>query len=652
VRRIDVAVRVAAGSVVGVPAQVPEAATMKPTQRFWTRVRPRSWKITAACLLVTLLALTGCERGRSPADDASVSPTPQPPAAGSPALRYEVAIEGVGDSALRGLLQQVSETVRLIDRPPPSLARLRRRAQDDRARLLEVLRSEGYYDGQIEVAINSDVEPIKVTFQVDLGPLFRLGSVSIEVEPPEPRLTVPSPAEIALEPGAPAAAATVLAAEQNLLNRVRAQGFILGELGTRRAVVDLDTDKMDLTLRVRPGPVSRFGPVTIDGLTTVQQDFVRNRLDWREGELITPARLTDARNSLRETGLFTTVQIDLADAPDADGLVPVTIDLTERKHRSFGLGVRYRTDEGPGGSISWEHRNMFGRGEQVAVEADGSFIGASLIGTFRKPDFGRRNQSLVADLRLAYDDTDAFESRSARTRVGLERQLREGMLVALGVSFLAQEVTDKALNEASQNFGLFSLPARFEWDRSDNRLDPTRGGRLWVENEPFVDVIGNGLLFNKSRVDYTHYLEVVEDPQIVLAGRTALGAMVGASRRDIPANLRFYAGGGGSVRGFGYQLAGQLNDRDDPIGGRSLLELSGEVRVRVTETIGAVGFVDAGTVYSSAVPDFSETLRIGAGPGLRYFSPIGPLRIDVGFPLNPRNSDDAYQLYVSIGQAF
>jgi len=128
--------------------------------------------------------------------------------------------------------------------------------------------------------------------------------------------------------------------------------------------------------------------------------------------------------------------------------------------------------------------------------------------------------------------------------------------------------------------------------------------------------------------------------------------MVGESRDAIPANLRFYAGGGGSVRGFGYQLAGQLNDDDDPIGGRSLLELSGEVRVRITESIGAVAFVDAGTVYSSSAPDFSETLRVGAGPGLRYFSPIGPLRLDVGFPLNPRDSDDTWQLYISIGQAF
>jgi translocation and assembly module TamA len=609
----------------------------------------RSWKIALACGV--LLVVADAERGRSQTDTGP-APAPAQPAQGAQDLRYTVAIEGVDDAALRGLLQQVSETERLIDRPPPSLARLRRRAQDDRPRLLEVLRSEGYYDGQVEVALNSDVKPIEVTFRIELGPLYRFGSISIEAEPLEPRLTVPSPSEIGLRPGAPATARTVLNGEQSLLDRVRAQGFILAELGARRAVVDRDTKRMDLTLRVRPGPLSRFGPVTIEGVSTVEEDFVANRLDWRQGELITPTRLTEARDSLRETGLFTSVQIDLADAPDAQGELPVTIDLIERKHRSIGLGVRYRTDEGPGGNVSWEHRNMFGRGEQVKVEADGSFIGASLIAAFRKPDFGRRNRALLADVRLAYDDTDAFKSRSVRTRVGLERRFAERTIGAIGISFLGEEVEDKAVDEGTQSFGLLSLPARFEWDRSDNLLDPSKGGRLRLENEPFVDVIGNGLVFNKSRVDYAHYFEVFREPQIVLAGRTAVGAMVGEPRSAIPANLRFYAGGGGSVRGFGYQLAGELNDDDEPIGGRSLFELSGEVRVRITETIGAVAFVDAGTVYSASVPNFSETLRVGAGPGLRYFSPIGPLRLDVGFPLNPRNSDDTWQLYISIGQAF
>jgi translocation and assembly module TamA len=225
------------------------------------------------------------------------------------------------------------------------------------------------------------------------------------------------------------------------------------------------------------------------------------------------------------------------------------------------------------------------------------------------------------------------------------------MTLTSGPAFRASRV-EQANTGEEDSFGLVSLPTKFNWDRSDDRLDPTRGGRLWIENEPFVDVFGNDLAFNKSRLEYAHYLKVLETPRVVLAGRSAVGTLFGASRADIPADLRFYAGGGGSVRGFAFQKAGELDDQNDPIGGRSLFEASGEVRVRVTESIGLVAFVDAGAAFTSSLPDFDDELRIGAGPGIRYFSPIGPLRLDVGFPVNPRNSDDAFQLYISIGQAF
>jgi translocation and assembly module TamA len=313
--------------------------------------------------------------------------------------------------------------------------------------------------------------------------------------------------------------------------------------------------------------------------------------------------------------------------------------------------VRYQTDEGPGGDVAWEHRSLFGRGEQFRVQLDGSMIGAFLIANLRKPDVWIRDLALLSQGRLAYEDTDAYTSLSAAAQVGLERRFREGMTLAGGIAFRAARV-EEANTDQEDTFGLFSLPVQFDWDRSDDRLDPTAGGRLNVANEPFVDVLGNDLLFNKSRLEYSHYFQVLEAPRVVLAGRTAIGTLFGASRADVPADLRFYAGGGGSVRGFAFQTAGELDDKNDPIGGRSLFEASGEVRVRVTEIIGVVAFIDAGAAFTSPYPDFDDELRVGAGPGVRYFSPIGPLRLDVGFPVNPRDSDDAFQLYISIGQAF
>jgi translocation and assembly module TamA len=195
------------------------------------------------------------------------------------------------------------------------------------------------------------------------------------------------------------------------------------------------------------------------------------------------------------------------------------------------------------------------------------------------------------------------------------------------------------------------VPGKLDWDFSDDLLNPTRGGRLSLLAAPYVDTLGPDRRFAKARLTHTRYLGLHDD--VILALRGSVGGIGGADLDDIPADERFYAGGGGSVRGIPYQLAGPLDEDDDPTGGRSLLEVGAELRYRATESIGLVLFLDGGTVADSAVPDFSEELRWGAGPGLRYFTPIGPLRVDVGFPLNARQGvDDLFQLYLSIGQAF
>jgi translocation and assembly module TamA len=597
-----------------------------------------------------LLAGAGCSGPADAPDGGGALETEQAEDLAGPQIAYEASIAGVADEELRTLLQGVSETIRLADRPPPSLIRLRRRAEDDRPRLQEALRSRGYYDARVTVTLDAAREPAQVTLQVEPGPQYRFRDVTIESEPAAPPPTLPDPTALGIAPGTPALSQAILDAEAALLAAARAQGHALAELGQRQALVDHGAEAMDLTLVLRPGPVVRFGEIDIEGLDSVEEDAVRRRLPWQPGEVVTAEALAAGRSALFDSGLFSSVVLDLGDQPAADGRLPVTVELNERRHRSIGIGARFRTDEGLGGNLSFEHRNLFGEGERLTIELDGSFIGGFLAGAFRKPDFWQRDQALIADTRLAYENTDAYESVSAGVSGGLERILAPGMTISAKLAFRAAQVQERGQDE--EEFGLLSLPVLYQWDRSDDLLNPTRGGRLAVANEPFVDVFGNDIAFNKSRLTYTHYLEVLDSPGVVLAGRGSVGTLFGAARDEVPADLRFYAGGGGSVRGFGYQLAGDLDDDHNPLGGRSLLELSGEVRVRLTETIGVVAFVDAGAAFSEEVPDFSETLRVGAGPGLRYFSPIGPVRLDIGLPVNKRDSDDSFQIYVSLGQAF
>jgi translocation and assembly module TamA len=570
------------------------------------------------------------------------------PAEDDDAFAYEVQILGV-EGDLLDLLDQVLETRRLIDRPPASYSRLRSRAEGDRPRLMQTLRARAYYDASVELNIDREQSPILITYRIEPGEVYRLRDIVIVVEPPTPGLDLPRTRKLGLEEDDRASSTRILDAEADLLRRVKNEGFALARLGDRRAVVDHDAAAMDVTYRIDPGPKVRFGAILVRGTKEVEARYVRRRVTWKEGQLITPARIDEARESLLATELFSTIRLELGDTPDEDGRLPVTIEVTERKHRSIEAGVRYRTDEGIGGNLGWEHRNLFGTGEQLIFELDGSQLGFNLSGRAREPDFLHRDQALVIGSDIAVERTDAFDSDSIGASVGIERSIGKGMEFAVGTAFRAVTVTQDGDEES---FGLLSFPARYSWDFSNDLLNPVRGGRLNVQNQPFVDVFGNDLTFNKTLLGYTQYIHILKDPELVFAARTGLGFMFGAERDDIPADERFYSGGGGSVRGFGFQLAGELDEDNDPIGGRSLFELAGEIRTRFTERLGAAVFVDSGSAYASTFPDFEDDLRVGAGAGLRYFSPIGPLRFDVGFPLNRRDGDDPFQIYVSIGQAF
>ncbi len=597
-------------------------------------------------LLAALLLLSTVTDVRGQEDTAAADDEPP-----EEAIEYTVELRGLFESKTKDILTELADSFHADDPPPPSLSRLRRRAKGDVPRLLQALRARGNYQATVEMEIDETTSPITVVYDIEAGPVYEFDEIVIELNPPtEDELELPTPKKLDLGRGERASSIKVIEAETVLLQEAKEQGFANAELGPRRVIVDHNTSEMDVTFILNPGRKLRFGDTAVAGNDNVEARYVRRLLEWKPGQLVTPERLQATQLSLIETRLFNSVRIETGGEADEEGRVPVRIEVKEAKHRTIEAGVRYRTDEGIGGNIGWEHRNLLGTGEQLDLELDGSQIGWHLTGTAREPDFLRRRQALVLGGEIAYENTDAFKSRSIGASVGIERSVGKGMDLAAGVAFRALTVEQDGDEES---FGLLSLPARYSWDHSNDLLDPSKGGRLVIQNEPFVDVFGNDVAFNKSSIAYSRYLRLKKTkPRLVLAARTKAGVMFGAKRDNIPADERFYAGGGGSVRGFGFQLAGELDDGDDPIGGRSLFEAATELRSQFNETIGAALFVDTGAAFGSTVPDFEENLRVGAGGGLRYFSPIGPIRLDVGIPVNRRESDDSFQIYVSIGQAF
>jgi translocation and assembly module TamA len=567
-------------------------------------------------------------------------------------VAYEVEFEGELDDDLQKLMQRSSQLVALRREPSPSRAALRRRISSDTDNFRSVLRSEGYYSGSVETEIDDTDERIHIAIKIDPGPRYSLASYTIDYLGDHAGTdTLPrDSARFEANPGMPARGEDIVAIEERLLQHLENTGRPLGKVAERLAVVDHDTRTMTVELHVDPGPPVVFGPLGIDRLDKVEEDYIRDLVDWPEGEVFDQRVLEDTRRTLSKTNLFQSVRVEAAEQISEDKQLSVTARVEESKHRTIGAGLTYTTSEGIGGDVSWEHRNLSGRQEKLVLSAHLSEIRQQATATFLKPNFLARDQSLIVNTTARAQQTDAFDERAITVFGGLARDLGEAWWVSGGVTVDYSLVDDDSGNT---KFYLVGLPLNAKRNTTENILDPRDGTRLHLQAIPYYDTLGNTDPFTVLELSGFAYYGLGEKKRLVPAARVRIGTIQGPETSELPANKRFYAGGGGSVRGYAFQLAGPLDAGGSPLGGSSVLEGSLELRWRVTDNFGFVPFVDGGTVYQQSHPDFSEEFFWSAGLGLRYFTIAGPIRLDVAFPINPRPGiDDAFQFYVSLGQAF
>ncbi|MFN2426642.1 MAG: autotransporter assembly complex family protein, partial [Candidatus Binatia bacterium] len=286
--------------------------------------------------------------------------------------------------------------------------------------------------------------------------------------------------------------------------------------------------------------------------------------------------------------------------------------------------------------------------------------------SYRRPDFLTPGQNLLLEAKLDADQPPAYERNAASVSAGVEYQFTPRLSATGGILVEQSEVNSAADPDGTRTFSLIGIPLGLRYDASNNLLDPTRGHRTVLSLTPWVGVGGDGVEMLVTRLIESFYVPLTIDGDHVWATRISIGSVVGPDRIDIPADKRMYAGGGGSLRGYQYQMAGPLvdvpcppdSDCDPdkahfrPLGGRSLLQIGTELRWKITETIGLVPFVEGASVSDASFPDFQEEFLVGAGIGVRYFTIAGPLRLDIAFPVTPRQPDGMFEIYISLGQAF
>jgi translocation and assembly module TamA len=574
-------------------------------------------------------------------------------------IPYEVTIEGLdGTGELKSLVEESSVLKSRIDDLPISRAALERRAREDEEIFNSVARSLGYYDAVFVPRIDEPAEPggpVRVLVYGDPGEVYTFGTVTVRTAGQKGgEGEVPAGVELprdklGLERGEPARSTAVVNAETTLIRLMQEQAYPLAELVERKAVIDRDAKTMDLLFRVAPNGRARYGEVTVKGNESVERDYIVRRLPWAYGEPVDIRKIDQGRRALVSTGLFDSAGIAFGDEVGPDGLLPVTVTVREHPPRSIGAGISVSTSEGLGTRAHWEHRNLFGGAEKLRTEVTVAEVETSLTGAFTVPDVLVTDQNFTVETGYVEQYTDSYDSESYKLSGRFDRRLSQALSVDYGLSLERSRIEE---NGSEDRYTLVGIPLGASIDTSNDLLNPTKGGRTRIKFTPYLESLGSTLSFYSTSLRHSEYYALDEEGDLVLAGRAGIGSIVGASTGNLPADKRFYAGGSGSVRGYALQSVGPLDASNDPTGGSALLDFGLELRWRVYGDFGIVPFVDAGQVYDQELPSLDEELQWAAGLGFRYFTAIGPIRADIAFPLNPRDSDDVFQVYFSLGQAF
>ncbi|MBV9509761.1 MAG: outer membrane protein assembly factor [Caulobacteraceae bacterium] len=569
----------------------------------------------------------------------------------SAAPRAEV--RGVEDKSLKGLLQQVIGQ----GSPPTSRLEARRRAEDAAQQATAVLRSEGYYDGVVVPDIGDGDSP-EPFVTVTPGPRSHILDTAIVWSGPEPDGTAALAAfkAVALPTGAPGRAADVVAAEGRIVAILQQQGYADAEALPREVVVDHADNTLHPTFHIRSGRKVRLGAVVVAGKARTRMAWVSALAPWKRGEVYRPKALAELERRLRDTGAYNQVAVALApEGEGADGDRPVLVTLTERPKGALELGASYSTTEGAGVDSSWIVYNRLGLADSITSSAQLAQIDSRLQTQLSLPDWRKPDQTLSLTAALYRDNTPAYDLAGGGLTADLTHRYNKISFITYGASVNETSTFEKEAENfintsQTRRLTTVALLGAFALDRSNDPLDPTQGMRLTARAEP-TEAFGDGsIAYLKAEAQATAYVPLFSDGTVV-AGRLKVGVIGGGQIPRVPAQDRFYSGGGGSVRGYGYQEVGPRYPDNTPEGGLSLVETSLELRQRLTQSWGVVAFIDTGVVGRQVAPDFGHP-EVGVGLGVRYNLGFGPLRFDVGTPLERRQGDAPIQVYLSIGQNF
>ena len=628
--------------------------------RTWLMPVFRSAAVIALCVFAQ--AATAQSPAREPVKELNS-------AVGTP-LRYDVQVRvDGGDRELLAAIRESSVLVQHQTKGAHNTATLAARARADEKQLVAALYEQARYGGSLRISIAGkpldevDIsaatkvadQPVPVEIAVSPGPIFRFGKISVGVTRQtegQPRLP---PEEVGLIGGEVARSPIIAAALNRITQRWHAAGFPLANIREKEIVADHARQLIDVKIIVAPGPQAVFGWINVTGTKRLNSRAIATQSALRSGKRYNPDDLDKARERLRKLESIESVRIVEGKQVDGHGGIPITIAIQERKPRYVGATASVTTFDGAEVKAEWGHRNLFRSGEHLHVEGAVSQIGTAPLdelefdvsATLTKPGVLDIDTNFFTQFRIAREANDVFLSDTALAKAGFTRRFSPRLAGSIAVE---SRYTREENEFGETDHALISLPGDIEYDTRDNRLDPSMGVHSSMQLAPVLDV-SNSVSFLAGRVDIAGYWALDPEAHAIVAARVGVGTILGGSLRDVPSTYRFLAGGGGSVRGYEYRSLGPTID-GIVVGGLSIASASIELRLRPTRQIGIVPFLDVATVSSDRIPKFSDTAFVGAGLGLRYYTALGPIRLDAAVPLTNKEDRPSFGVYVGLGQSF
>lgn len=594
---------------------------------------------------------------------------------------YEVTIKTAANSPSEGeqIAKDASSLIAEQDKAAAGSAGLLARARGDYNTILAAFYADGRYGGIISITIDgqeaSDLpidaelpDHTKIVIMVDSGPAYKFARASIhELAPPskDRKDKVPSPQSQGYAVGDVAKSDTILKAENLAIQGWRQQGYAKAKITDRAVVADHANNTIDSIITVDQGRLAHLGPLTIKNVSKrprMDSAYVAWMTGLKEGQEYDPDDIKKANKRLAKLEVFRSANVREGEEIASDGSLPLNLVLDERLPRRYGVGANYSTIDGAGFETYWVHRNLFGHAERLRFDAKISGIGNNqngsynpqnysyLLGaTFTKPGVFTPDTDFITGLKGEREVVDNYTTTGVYLQSGFNHTFNDEISGRLYANAAKIRLKDDYFG--NRNFTTIGLLGGLLYDSRNDKSDPSKGLYSELVLEPVYEA-AYGNFIGKTTLEGRTYQALDKNNRIILAGRVKLGSIIGPDASQIPSNMLFFAGGGSSVRGYGYRNIGIKKDTGDIIGGRSLVEGSLEARTMVTDSIGLVGFVDAGNVGEGSYPDFNEKTKIGVGAGIRYKTGLGPLRFDIAKPLKRESEDPNFSFYIGIGQAF